>query len=230
MKKFAACLLVLLPTLASTAFAANAPWVEGVHYFRLDQARLEQAQVGAQPAGKSTVTEVFSYGCPACNAFLPYWRSFKATLPAGTVVDYIPAAFIPAEDWPMFQRAYLAAKALGIAERTHEAMFDAVWKTGELGTMDPATRGLKRAMPGIEDAAKFYERVAGVPAGRFLAVARSFTIELDMKKADERILALQADSTPTLIVNGRYRVSQESAGGFQQLIDLAKWLVAKDGH
>ena len=31
----------------------------------------------------------------------------------------------------MFQRAYLAAQSLGIAERTHQAMFDAVWKTGE---------------------------------------------------------------------------------------------------
>jgi len=224
-KTLASWLITLFLGAASAANAANAPWVEGVNYFRLDPAR-----VGAAPAGKASVTEVFSYGCPACNAFLPYWRKLKATLPAGTVVDYVPASFIPAEDWPMFQRAYLAARSLGVAERTHEAMFDAVWKSGELGTMDQATRGLKRNMPTIEDAARFYARVAGVPADRYLAVARSFTIELEMKKADERVLALQADSTPTLIINGRYRVSQESAGGFQQLVDIARWLVAKDGH
>jgi thiol:disulfide interchange protein DsbA len=211
--------------IASPARGASTPWVEGVHYFRLDPAR-----VGPAPAGKATVTEVFSYGCPACNAFQPYWNKFRASLPAGTAVDYLPAAFVPAEDWPMFQRAYLAARTLGIAERTHEAMFAAVWKTGELGTMDPATRGLKRTMPTIEDAAKFYARVGGVPAERFLAAAHSFSMELDMKRADERIVALQADSTPTLVIDGRYRVSEESAGGFQQLVDVAHWLLAKDGH
>ncbi len=225
MKPLASCLLALLLGIATTAHAASPAWVEGVHYFRLDPAR-----VGPPAAGKATVTEVFSYGCPACNAFQPYWNSFRATLPAGTAVDYLPASFVPAEDWPMFQRAYLAARALGIAERTHDAMFAAVWKTGELGTMDPATRGLRKTMPTIEDAARFYERVAGVPAAKFLGAANSFSMELDIKRADERVLALQADSTPTLVIDGRYRVSGVSAGGFQQMVDLAHWLLAKDGH
>lgn len=225
MKTLASLLMALLLGVAPASRAADAPWVEGTHYFRLDPAR-----VGPAATGKATVTEVFSYGCPACNAFQPYWNRFKATLPAGTTVDYLPAAFVPAEDWPMFQRAYLAARALGIAERTHEAMFAAVWKSGELGTMDPATHGLKHTMPTIEDASAFYARVAGVPAARFLAAARSFSMELDIKRADERILALQADSTPTLVIDNRYRISGQSAGGFQQMVDIARWLLARDGH
>ena len=39
----------------------------------------------------------------------------------------------------MLQRAYFTAQALGIAERTHQAMFDAVWKTGELAMQVPST-------------------------------------------------------------------------------------------
>ena len=36
------------------------------------------------------------------------------------------------------------------------------------------------------------------------------------------------DRTPTLIVNGKYRVNTESAGGADQAVDLVKWLVAKE--
>ena len=39
----------------------------------------------------------------------------------------------------MFQLAYVTAQTLGIADRTHEAMFDAVWTTGELATTDAAS-------------------------------------------------------------------------------------------
>jgi thiol:disulfide interchange protein DsbA len=217
--------LSLVLGLATHAFAADAPWAEGTHYFRVDPSR-----VAPSPAGKVAVTEVFSYGCPACNAFVPYMRSLKASLPVGTVVEYLPASFVPSEDWPMFQRAYLTAQILGVADRTHEAAFEAVWKSGELATMDPDTHGLRKTMPTIEDAAAFYNRVAGVPTTRFLEVARSYSTEVNMKKADDLIKAYQADSTPTLIINGKYRISGREAGGFQPMIDIAKWLIAKESR
>jgi thiol:disulfide interchange protein DsbA len=210
---------------ATQASAADAPWIEGTHYFRVDPSR-----VPPSPAGKTTVTEVFSYGCPACNAFVPYMRALKASLPPGTLVEYLPASFVPSEDWPMFQRAYLTAQILGVADRTHEAAFSAVWKSGELATMDPATHGLRKPMPTIEDAAAFYNRVAGVPTTQFLEAARSFSTELNMKKSDDLIKAYQADSTPTLIINGKYRISGREAGGFQPMIDIAKWLIAKESR
>ena len=45
------------------------------------------------PAGKVEVTEVFSYGCPACNRFAPFMRSLKQGLPANAVVNYVPASW-----------------------------------------------------------------------------------------------------------------------------------------
>jgi thiol:disulfide interchange protein DsbA len=51
-----------------------------------------------------------------------------------------------------------------------------------------------------------------------------------MKKADDLIKAYQADSTPTLIINGKYRISGREAGGFQPMIDIAKWLIAKESR
>ena len=222
MTRLIAALLALAALLQPPA-APGATWSEGVQYVRL--APPQQTTV---PSGKAEVMEVFSYGCPACNAFQPVMEKLRRSLPANAQLVYLPAAFNPAEDWPMFQRAFLAAQALGIAERTHQAMFDAVWKTGELGITVPETNRLKQPLPSIADAARFYARVAGVDPQQFLAMANSFGIDSKMRAADAQILAMHVDSTPTLIVNGRYRVIRDELKSNDELIELVKYLIAKD--
>ena len=217
---------LLLPlaifTLAAGARAAT--WTEGVQY-----ARITPAQQTTVPAGKVEVLEVFSYGCPACNAFQPTMDKLRHALPANAQLAFLPAAFNPAEDWPMFQRAFLAAQALGIAERTHQAMYDAVWKSGELGIIVPGTNRLKSPLPSIADAASFYARVAGINPQQFLAMANSFGIDSKMRAADAQIVAMHVDSTPTLIVNGKYRVIRDELKNNDELIELVRYLAAKEG-
>lgn len=217
-------LAVLLPLAALRAQPAPT-WTAGRDYFVLDQ-----PQRTSVAAGKIEVLEVFSYGCPACNAFEPTLELLKKGLPPNAQLAYLPAAFIPAEAWPMFQRAYLAAQALGIAERTHQQMYDAVWKTGELATSDRRTHQLKSPQPTIEQAAQAYARWTGVKPEDFLAMARSFTIAGRMRAADEQIVAMQVPSTPCIIVNGHYRIADSSQTA-SRLIALVGFLVAKDsGH
>ena len=205
------------------AAAADTPWTEGRNYFLINPAR--PPAVGA---GKVEVTEVFSYGCPACNLFVPEMHKLKKALPANAVLTYIPASFNPAEDWPMFQKAFFTAQMLGVAEQAHDAMFDAVWKTGELGIIDQASQRIKDPLPSIDDAARFYNRVAGTPVDKFLNTAKSFGVDTKIRVAEETIVAYRVDRTPTLVVNGRYRLTTESAGGPEQVIELVKWLVAKE--
>jgi thiol:disulfide interchange protein DsbA len=202
---------------------ADATWVEGKNYFLINPARPP-----AVATGKVEVLEVFSYGCPACNAFLPEMNKLKKAMPANVVVNYLPAAFNPGEDWPMFQKAFFTAQALGVAEQTHDAMFKAVWTTGELSVVNQATQRLKDPLPSIEDAARFYNRVAGVPVDKFVSTAKSFSIDSKIRVAEDAIVAYRVDRTPTIVVNGRYRVVQDAAGGDEQLIELVKWLVAKE--
>jgi thiol:disulfide interchange protein DsbA len=134
----------------------------------------------------------------------------------------------------MFQLAYATAQALGVADRAHDAMFDAVWTTGELGTTDPATGGLKAHMPTIEDAARFYQKQTGVAAARFLAMAKSFGVDSQVRRDEALIQAYGVDQTPTLVVNGKYRVTTQSASlpdravNPDKLIELVDWLVAKE--
>jgi thiol:disulfide interchange protein DsbA len=220
----AAVLTMSIGTPAGSAPAGNAPtWTEGVNYFLISPVRPTPL-----PPGKVEVTEVFSYACPACNLFQATMHKLKAALPPNAVLDYVPASFNPSEDWPMFQQAYYTAQTLGVADQTHDAMFNAVWQGGDLATIDPATQGIKSHLPTIEDAAKFYKAKAGVPIDKFLATAKSFTVDSKVRGAEEMIQRYRVDRTPTLIVNGKYRVNTESAGGPDQVIELVKWLVAKE--
>jgi thiol:disulfide interchange protein DsbA len=216
------CLGVLALALSLPARGAQV-WTEGVNYFLIQPARAT-----ALPPGKIEVTEVFSYACPACNIFQPTMHKLKQVMPANVVVDYLPAAFNTAEDWPMFQLAYVTAQILGVDQQTHDAMFDAVWKGGDLSITDSATRALKSRMPSIEDAAKFYSQHAGVPAEKFIATSKSFSADLKVRTDQDLIMGYKVDRTPTVIVNGKYRLHVESAGGTDQLIDLVKYLVAKE--
>lgn len=213
--------LLLLFVSLSVHSATN--WKEGKHYFAITPPKPNMLDNGIVE-----VTEIFSYGCPACNSFYPIAEKLRISLPNNVQFNYLPASFLPAEDWPMFQRAYCTAQVLGLVDSTHKEMFDAIWKTGELGIVDPKTQRMKKVLPTIEDAAKFYNRVTGVPVEKFLATAKSFGINTATKRADQLIKAYHVNSTPTIVINGKYRLTAQSAGGYDQLIELTNWLVAKE--
>jgi thiol:disulfide interchange protein DsbA len=223
MQRFVAtALCVLAGLLASTAHAAQA-WTQGKHY-----ELLSPVQRTTVPAGKVEVLEVFSYGCVACNSFEPVMKRLKTSLPPNAQLAYLPASFKPSESWPMFQRAYFAAQALGIADRTHQAMYDAVWKTGELAVVDASKRQLRNPQPTLQDAARCYERLTGVKSEDFLAAARSFSVEAKMRAADAQVLAMQVPGTPCIVVNGKYRVNMDSLRTIEELGELVNHLVARE--
>ncbi len=217
--------LFALVILSGSSAGKDTSWTEGKHYFLI-----APPQPTSVPRGKVEVTEVFSYGCPVCNRFLPVMHKLKSSLPANAVLDYVPASFNAAEDWPMFQRAYITAQILGVADRAHDAMFSAIWKTGELAIMNPSGNVLKNPLPSINDVARFYHRTTGVSVANFLAAANSMGVSTMMDQADSMVMRYRVDGTPTIIVNGKYRLGWGSAGGDNELIELVKWLVAKESH
>jgi protein dithiol oxidoreductase (disulfide-forming) len=223
MKPYIAALFGILACLLTFDCRAAPTWTQGRHYILLSPA--QPTSVGA---GKIEVMEVFSYACPACNGFQPVIDRLRHSLPPQAQIVFLPAAFNPAEDWPMFQRAYFAAQSLGIAERTHQGMFDAVWKSGELAVSDPVTHQLKNPQPSIEDAARCYERMAGVKPDLFLSAASSFGVDAKIRAANAQIAAMQVPSTPCIVVNGKYRVSLDSLSSIDDLVELVRYLVAKE--
>lgn len=197
--------------------AAPASWQAGKHYFVI-----EPAQVSSVP-GKIEVTEVFSYGCPACNSFQPIAERIRKALPANAVMTYTPASFNTAESWPTFQRAYLTAKALGVADKAHEKVFSSVWGTGGVLSIREGAAG-KLVKREIADAATFYADY-GIKPEDFIATANSFAINTQVKKADAYVKATGVESTPTIIVAGKYRANGQTAGNNEKLVELVQYLV-----
>ena len=225
MKRFLAALLGSLAILLSPMGQAAQTWTEGSNY-----ELLTPPQRTSVAPGKVEVMEVFSYGCPSCNSFQPVIAALKHDLPSNVQMTFLPASFKPEEDWQMLQRAYFTAQALGLAERTHQALFDAVWKTGELAIADPTTHRLKNPAPSIEDAAKCYHRLTGVSPEVFLSTARSFGVDVRMRAADAQVLAMQIPGTPCVVINGKYRIDMERVRSKDDLVGLVRYLVDKESR
>lgn len=222
LKKYASAAALIL-TIFHLPAEAWTQWTEGTHYFRI-----VPAEPAAPAEGKVEVADVFSYACPACNRFLPVLEALQETLPPEARLTRVPASFNEREQWPMFQRAYYAAEMLDVAKQTHLAMFGAVWTTGELAVVDPQTGRLKDPPPAIEDVATFHARNGDVTEEQLLAAASSFEVSMNMRRADHLIRTWQVDRTPSIVINGKYRLHVASAGGTDELIELVNWLVAQE--
>ena len=201
-----ATLLFSAGVIAAETAASATDWKEGTHYFLISP---------AQPTAtgdRVEVLEVFSYACPHCAHFQPYAEQIKQSLPAYAQFEYMPAIFNAS--WEPFARAYYTAQSMGVAVKTHQALFDALHRD-------------HIPMRSIEDLATFYAQ-QGVDRAKFLATAASFEVESKMSRSMEIVKNDGVDGTPTIVVNGKYRITGASAGGFPQMVELTNWLVKKE--
>ena len=212
-------LMVLAFMLIAMPALAQLRWREGEQY-----QLLPTVQRAGAPADKIEVAEVFSYGCPYCYQAKDVMAKLATELPPDAAMFYVHASFQnESEAWPMFQRAYYTAQKLGIALGTHDAMFKAIWETGEMPLVDKATGKLLQRRPTIEDAAKFHARLGKVKAADFLSVAKSPEIDVQMQRADALIKLWRIPGTPALVVNGRYLIDNRLAHAEQA--QIAKFLI-----
>ncbi len=217
-------ILSALALLGASAMAPAATWEAGKHYDVLPQAQ----RTNVAP-GKVEVMEVFSYGCPACDHFQPTMKKIKAAMPANAQMVYLPASWNASENWPTFQRAYITAKTLGVADKAHDEFFNAIWTTGELGVLEGISTGRpKRNLPTLEDIAKFYQRVTGLKPADFIAASKSFSVDLKVRQADAQIIAMKVTGTPTLVVNGKYRLNGDAIRSAEEYIGVIRFLIAKE--
>ncbi|HEX7342029.1 MAG TPA: thiol:disulfide interchange protein DsbA/DsbL [Rhodanobacteraceae bacterium] len=210
---------------AAKNFVPSSQWVEGANYFLIQP---QQPKVGN--TDKVEVAEVFNWGCPACNEAHTIIDKMEAALPSYATMDYLAAGFRPDENWTLYQRAWFTAKALGLGRKSYNAMFDANWKTGVTGSYNLASGTLnpRSKWPHLDTVATFFHKTYGVPVKQFVAIANSFAINTQLKRADELVKDYGVLGTPTLIVDGRYRFDFRSAGGYGKGVELAKYLVAME--
>ena len=215
--------LLLIALLAPLPALAQLKWQEGRHFSVIS---------GGAPSvavpGRIEVAEVFSYGCIHCYRAKDQMAKLAASLPADATMVYVHASFLPAEAWPMFQRAWYTAQQLGIGAALHDQMFRAVWETGEIPLLDPANGNLRKPLPTIEDAARFYARNSAVKAEDFVKLASSPEIDAQVQRADALVKAWRIPGTPSLVVNGRYLVDNSSVASWDELRQLVLYLVDRE--
>lgn len=190
-------------------------WLPAAHAAGAPQAGRDYVEIDAGPwaarPGRVEVAEVFGYTCMHCARFEPRVREWKAGLPADVDLVRVPAAF--GGGWNDWARAYFAAERLGVAARTHRAVFDAIHRDGSLPRN--ATAG---------ELAGFYAG-HGVEPARYLAALEAPEVDAQMDRAAAFARDAGVQGTPTLVVNGRYRVLGDT---YEAVLDTAAWLVARE--
>ncbi len=190
--------------------AKTAPrqWQVGQDYFLVEP---PQPVTG----DKIEVTEVFSYACPHCAHFQPYAEELKSKLPANAHFELLPAVFNA--QWEPFARAFYTAKSLGLLDKTHQALFDAIHRDHQ-------------PLHSIEDLANLFYTNYGANPGNFLSTASSFVVEADLTRGNDLVHAYHIDATPSLIINGKYRVTglSERGIGFPEMVQITLDLVKQE--
>ncbi len=204
---------MLLAAFAAMAPAAQAqdgklvPYQEGLHYFLIDGAPVESK-------GPIEVAEAFSYMCSHCNTFDPYVESWRKRQPENVKFSRLPVVF-GRGSWELYARAYVTADLLNIADKAHEPLMDRLWKE-------------KEVMRSMDELATFYGQF-GVDPEKFLTTSGSFAVDATLKKDQLRVQSYGVTGTPTMIVNGKYRVAGSAAvPNFDVLLDVVDFLIAQE--
>ncbi|MEJ2180684.1 MAG: thiol:disulfide interchange protein DsbA/DsbL [Gammaproteobacteria bacterium] len=196
------CTLALLPGLAIAAPS----YKEKIHY---------ELVMPAQPTStdkKVEVVEVFLYTCPHCNNLEPYVHRWLKKIPPEAEFVRMPAVFQPKQE--LLARAYYAAEILGVLEKIHPAMFEAIHQQKRHFNTDADVQKL------------FVEN--GVSEKDFNRVFRSFAVEAKIRRAKDMSQRYGIPGVPALIVDGKYRTGARLAGGNANIFRVVDFLVAKE--
>lgn len=198
-------LAALLACLTLTAHADD-EFVAGQHY---------QLITPAQPTttgDKVEVLELFWYGCPHCFAFEPALQEWLKKKPDYVQFARVPAVF--AHNWEVHARAYFAAQQLGILDKIHEPLFEAIHKDN-------------RKLFTEDELAPFFAE-HGATAEQFHQAYNSFEVDTKTRHVIAATREYGISGVPALIINGKYRSSAQQAGGFDNLLKLVEFLAAKE--
>jgi protein dithiol oxidoreductase (disulfide-forming) len=180
--------------------------------------------VPAQPTsvapGKVEVLEVFWLACPHCYALEPFLQGWLKKKPA--YVEFVRVPVI----WQSMHRShahlYYTLEVLGRQDLIAKVFDDIVQQHANL------------ASPDEDESFKLQQKWAtdhGVSADDFAKAYNSFSVNTDMRRAEELTNRYHVQGVPFIVINGKYTTDVAQAGGEAKLIDLISDLsAAEHGH
>lgn len=203
-----AMLAVAALVVAGPVMAQGSKYQAGVHYFEIENAPAPASE------GKVEVLEAFSYMCTHCNTFEPFIDNWLERKPEYVEFKRMPVIF-GRRTWEVYARAYVTAEMMGIAEASHGALMDALWKE-------------KKIYRSIDELGEFYSNF-GVTADQFVATSKSFAVDARLRKDQTLVQAYGVSGTPSLVVAGKYLIrGSQAVPNYDTMLDVVDTLVAQE--
>lgn len=187
--------------LASTTEQA---FTEGTHYFELAN------PLDMSDSASTEVIAFFWYPCWPCNEFEEPLANWAANLPEGVTLIRIPTIW--SEEMRFPAQAYYTAQVLGVLEQAHRQFY----------------LEFERNEPSIHDAfdLQLFFAELGISAARFDEVFNSVEIQQLVESAVQSNRAYEVRATPTLFIQGQYRVNT-AAGSHEDMLEVADYLIER---
>jgi thiol:disulfide interchange protein DsbA len=166
----------------------------------------------ASPKDKIEVIEFFSYGCNHCNDFHPLITPWAAKLPKDVSFRRVPVSFNRPE-WGRLSRIYYALEATGDLAKLDAAVFIAIHE--------------QRVQFKSDEAVVAWATSKGVDGKKFAEAMNAFSMAAKIQRADQDASTARISGVPSIVVDGRYLVNNEAAGGYDELLKLTDAVIAK---
>lgn len=205
MKKLLSWLSVAVLAISANIVTA-ADYQPGVHY------KVLNTPVRTADASQVEVVEMYGYWCPHCNRLEELIVPWKKTLSDEVLFKPIPVVF--RDNQLDLAKAYYVGEMTGVIEQSHQAIFDYLHRqNGQIRNREQLARFFVSLGVSQEDFDKAYD---------------SFSMGGLIANGRKKERAYQITGVPTLIVNGKYVVTANSAGGQAEMIKVVDYLVAQE--
>lgn len=158
------------------------------------------------------VVELFWYGCPHCFDFEPFISRWQKKKPEYVSFRRMPAIF--RKSWEPHARAYYTAEILGVVDRIHLPLFEAI-------------QTQKRKLMTKEELMAFFAE-HGVDEGAFSRTYNSFAVDSLVNRSKVMQARYGVMGVPSMVVNGKYRTSGSEAGSLENVIPVVQVLVERE--
>ena len=201
-------LAVLMLSLGSLSFApvslAEAPQV-GNNFEAVAQ------PIPTENAAKIEVMEIFWYGCIHCYQMEAPLNAWVKKLPADVYFKRMPG--LPNASWAPMAKAFYAMETLGVSEKLHTPLFEAVHKSKSLNPTDE-----KAIVAWVTQQSK-------MDKAKVEAAFKSFTINTNLNRAAQVFRASGATGVPSLVIDGKYITSSTMNGGNEQALKVVDYII-----
>ena len=167
-----------------------------------------------QNQDKIEVIEFFWYGCPHCYTLEPAMEKWLKTKPANVEFIRQPAVF--SDLWGKHAKAYFVAEALGVVDKVHADLFDAI-------------QNKKQKLTSEDQLAKFFV-AHGVDETEFRNTYNSFLIDAKLRQAKAMGPRYGITGVPAVIINGKYKTTGPLAKSQENMIEVMNRLIQQESQ